>query len=59
MKKNQQKVQVILISVGVLLIIFTYFNPFAANKKFVDDKNLYENYLVVADEKTDTRFEDI
>lgn len=60
MKKNQKKAQIILISIGILLILFTYFyNPLSEKKKFVDDKDLQEKDNVVTEESKDTRFENV
>ena len=58
--KNQQKTQIFLISVGVLLIILTYFYyPYINKSKFAKDDTATKNFEKTTEEEQSTTFENV
>ena len=60
MKKKQKKIQIILISIGLLLIITTYFYyPYINKVKFIENQSVQKDSDNVADNDQTTFFEKI
>ena len=60
MKKKHQKTQIILISIGIFLILTTYFfYPYMKKTQFAKDKAAQEDIVKNPDENRETLFENI
>ena len=60
MKKKHQRTQIILISIGIFLILTTYFfYPYMKKTQFVKDKAAPEDIVKTPDENRETSFENI
>ena len=60
MKKKHQKTQIILISIGIFLILATYFfYPYMKKTQFAKDKAAQEDIVKTPDENRETSFENI
>ena len=60
MKKKQQKIQIILISIGLLLILITYFYyPYIKKIKFADNQTTQNDLLSTSGINQDTSFENV
>ena len=60
MKKEHQKTQIILISIGIFLILATYFfYPYMKKTQFAKNKSIQEDVMESADEDQETTFENI
>tara|TARA_B100001123_G_scaffold441485_1_gene582762 strand:+ start:994 stop:1584 length:591 start_codon:yes stop_codon:yes gene_type:complete len=60
MKKEHQKTQIILISIGIFLILATYFfYPYMKKTQFAKNKSIQEDVMESADEDKESTFENI
>ena len=60
MKKKQQKTQLILISIGLLLILLTYFYyPYMNKDKLLEDQFVLEDLEKTLDDDKVTSFENV
>ena len=60
MKKEHQKTQIILISIGIFLILATYFfYPYMKKTQFAKNKSIQEDVMESADKDQETTFENI
>ena len=60
MKKKQQKTQLILISIGLLLILLTYFYyPYMSKDKLLEDQSVLEDLEKTLDDDQLTTFENV
>tara|TARA_Y100000590_G_scaffold240720_1_gene270726 strand:+ start:1560 stop:2150 length:591 start_codon:yes stop_codon:yes gene_type:complete len=60
MKKEHQKTQIILISIGIFLILATYFfYPYMKKTQFAKNKSIQEDVMESADEDQESTFENI
>jgi len=60
MKKKHQRTQIILISIGIFLILATYFYyPYMQKTQFVKNKNIEKDTIKTLDENQETAFENI
>jgi len=60
MKKNEKKIQLILLSIGVLLVLVTYFYyPYINENKFLKDKSAEKELKKDFDNEQDTVFENL
>ena len=60
MKKQQKKIQIILISIGLLLIIATYFYyPYVNKIKLLEKRSLQKDLGSITDDKRSTYFENV
>ena len=60
MKKKQQKTQLILISIGLLLILLTYFYyPYMNKDKLLEDQFVLEDLEKTLDDDQFTAFENV
>ena len=60
MKKEHQKTQIILITIGIFLILATYFfYPYMKKTQFAKNKSIQEDVMESADEDQESTFENI
>ena len=59
MRKKQQKIQIILVLIGLILIITTYFNPFDKKVELTKDETSIEDFENTIDDKRTTYFENV
>ena len=59
MKKRQKKIQIILISIGLLLIIGTYFYPYLYKVKFIGNQSTKKDLDNATDNNQRTFFENV
>ena len=59
MKKKQQKIQIILILIGLILIIATYFKPLSNKVELTEDEPGQKNFEDTTDDKRSTSFENV
>tara|TARA_B100000959_G_scaffold267853_1_gene311821 strand:+ start:785 stop:1375 length:591 start_codon:yes stop_codon:yes gene_type:complete len=60
MRKKEKKIQIFLISIGLLLILITYFYyPYMKSNRFIEDKIVKENLNNKSDNNLDSTFQNV